>query len=472
MSSRTRLRRSRYGYRPNWLTTPRIVIAAVLAVGLVVGVFGYRTLDGLAHLFHTNVPSVIGSLIRGKSGSNIQSNQIAGNQRINIALYGYGGPGHDGPYLSDSIMVVSIQPHSGAPPQVAEVSIPRDWYVPMYDASGKKIDEGRINQAYSDGMANGGQGGPVADAALSRLLGIPISYYIGVDFTAFRQAVDAVGGIEIDVPVGFTDTQYPSCDADCGYMTIHFTAGPQRMNGATALEYARSRHGDNGQGSDFSRSHRQQLVLAALKSKVLSVGGIGHLPDLLNALGGNVDTNMSIDDAEALWSLIKGVPSSSFVHTQFTDQDFLYECGYPANCGAAYLFAWDSSYRSIDHFMQNLFPSPAALAANPAVGIENGSGWVPSSGPTLSGRSAAMFGELGWSTQDLGRVPTRAVTEVIDQSGGRDAAAAKWFAAYFGVPVTAVPPPSPGVSGSQDGVVVVLGRDAAASFDSKPGYGS
>jgi LCP family protein required for cell wall assembly len=460
------------------MTTTRTVIAGVVVVALVGFVFGYRLLDGLAKVFHTNVPSVIGSLIRGQGGSTIRTQQVANQQPINIALYGYGGAGHDGAYLTDSIMIISIRPHATGPPQVAEISLPRDWYVPIVNAAGKKVDEGRINQAYSDGVLDGdggvpaGQedaGGAMADAALSHLLGIPIDYFVGLDFTAFQQGVDAVGGINIDVPVSFVDDQYPSCAADsCPYETISFKAGEQHMNGATALVYARSRHGDNGQGTDFARSQRQQQILTAIKQKVLSIGGIGDLPSLLDALGGNVDTNMSLDDVEAIYSLVAGVNSAAILHVGLDDTNFLYECGYPANCGADYLFAHDSSYATIAHFVQNVFAPPSSLGEDPSVGIEDGSG----TGDGASARWASILGELGWTTQDLGRVPATAVTEVIDQSGGRETAAAKWFAAYFGVPVTTAPPPSPGATGSADGVIVVLGADEESAFNHDPGYGS
>jgi LCP family protein required for cell wall assembly len=460
------------------MTTRRMVVAASLVVALIVGVYGYRVLAGLADAFHTSVPSVIGSLVRGKSGSSIESNQVATEQRINIALYGYGGAGHDGSYLSDSIMVISIQPQAKGSPQVAEISIPRDWYVPIYNAAGRKVDEGRINQAYSDGILDGdggvpaGQedsGGAMADAALSHLLGIPIDYFVGLDFTAFQQAVDAVGGIDIDVPVGFVDDMYPACAADtCPYETISFRAGEQHMNGATALEYARSRHGDNGQGSDFARSQRQQQIVDAIKQQVLSVGGIGDLPNLLQALGGNVDTNMSIDDAEAIYSLVSGVNPAAILHIGLDDTNFLYECGYPTSCGADYLFAHDSSYATVDHFIENVLVPSATLGEDPDVGFEDGSG----TGEGASGRWAGIMAEMGWTTQDLGRVPTTQVTEVIDRSGGTQTAAAKWFAAYFGVPVTTLPPPSPGATGSADGVVVVLGQDEGKAFNNDPGYGS
>jgi LCP family protein required for cell wall assembly len=451
------------------MTTRRTVIAAVVVVALVGGVFGYRILDGLAHVFHTNVASVVGSLVRGESGSTIENNQVANEQRINIALYGYGGAGHDGAYLSDSIMVISIQPDATGPAQVAEISIPRDWDVPMYNAAGKKVDQGKINQAYSDGVLDGdggvpaGQedaGGAMADAALSHLLGIPIDYFVGLDFTAFDQGVDAVGGIDIDVPVSFVDPQYPSCDADtCPYETIRFKAGEQHMDGAIALEYARSRHGDNGQGTDFARSQRQQQILTAVKAKVLSIGGIGDLPSLLDALGGNVDTNMSLDDVEAIYNLVKGVNSAAILHIGLDATNFLYECNVPT-CSADFLDAHDGSYATVDHFIQNVFAPPNSLGEHPTVGIEDGSG----TGNGASGRWAGIFGELGWSTVTG--------TEVIDRSGGTDTAAAKWFAAYFGVSVTTEPPPSPGASGSADGVIVVLGQDEESAFNHDPGYGS
>jgi LCP family protein required for cell wall assembly len=459
------------------MTTRRTVVAGVVVVALVGGLFGYRVLDGLAHVFHTNVVSVVGSLVRGADGSSIESKQVANQQRINIALYGYGGAGHDGAYLSDSIMVISIQPHATGPPQVAEISIPRDWDVPIYNAAGEKKDQGKINQAYEDGVLYGdggvpaGQedsGGAMADAALTHLLGIPINYFVGLDFTAFDQGVDAVGGIDIDVPVGFVDPQYPSCNADtCPYETISFRAGEQHMDGATALEYARSRHGDNGQGTDFARSQRQQQILTAIKAKVLSVGGIGDLPGLLDALGGNVDTNMTLDDVEAVYNLVKGVNSAAILHIGLDATNFLYECNVPT-CSADYLYAHDGTYSTIDHFIKNVFAPPGTLGEDPNVGIEDGSG----TGDGASTRWAGIFGELGWSTQDLGRVPTTSATEVIDQSGGTETAAAKWFAAYFGVSVTTVPPPSPGATGPADGVIVVLGQDEESAFNHDPGYGS
>ncbi len=277
-------------------------------------------------------------------------------------VYGYGGNGHDGAFLSDSIMLISINPQTNGSAQVAEISIPRDWYVPI-ELGGGKTTYGRINEAYADGMAGQGPvaanqptaGASVADPTIEHLLGVNVDYFVGVDFTAFKAAVDSAGGVDVNVQHSFTDTQYPhgECDqGDCSYMTVHFNAGMQHMNGATALIFARSRHGDNGEGSDFARSRRQQLVIAALKQKVVSIGGIGSLPDLLNALGDNVLTNLTVGDAEALYGLVKNVNPASIEHVSLDDTNFLYDCGYPVNCGAYYLYAHDRTFASLQHFIQ------------------------------------------------------------------------------------------------------------------------
>jgi hypothetical protein len=176
---------------------------------------------------------------------------------------------------------------------------------------------------------------------------------------------------------------------------------------------------------------------------------------------------MTLDDVEAIYNLVKGVNSAAIIHVGLDATNFLYECNVPA-CSADYLYAYDGTYATIDHFMQNIFAPPGSLGEDPNVGIEDGSG----KGNGASGRWVAIFGDLGWSTQDLGRVPTTSGTEVIDQSGGTETAAAKWFAAYFGVPVTTAPPPSPGATGSADGVIVILGQDEESAFNHDPGYGS
>jgi LCP family protein required for cell wall assembly len=489
MATSTRRRRSSYNVRPRWLSTRRVIALVASAAVLVVGVFAVRTVLGLSHITRQNPLAVIGDLIGGKNSSAI-TKANTDLRRINFAFYGYGGPGHDGAYLTDSIMVVSVQPRPSGPPAVAEISIPRDWYVPIQLGNGKTTSQ-RINTAYSDGVSGQGTlpandpaaGSSVANATLEHLLGIHIDHWIGLDFQAFKSAVDAVGGVDVVVANTFTDSQYPAGECtpgpneNCQYMTVHFNAGPQHMNGTTALEFSRSRHSnDNGEGTDFARSRRQQLIVAALKQKVVSLGGLGNLPDLLNSLGDNVVTDLHVNDLEATYSLLKNVDTKSILHVSFDDTNFLYECGYPANCGASYIYAHDRTYAEIARYVQNVFVDPAALGQHAPVTVEDASG----RGLDASGRWTQLFKYLSLNAIDGGPIARRATTQVIDESGGKDSATAAWLAKYFGVTVTTPLTPTPAISATAPGattapagggVVVILGQDEESAFLNHPGVG-
>jgi hypothetical protein len=247
------------------------------------------------------------------------------------------------------------------------------------------------------------------------------------------------------------------------------------MNGSQALIFSRSRHSnDNGEGTDFARSRRQQLVVAALKAKAVSLGGLGSLPDLLNSLGDNVVTDLHVNDIEALYSALKDVDTKSILHVSFDDANFLYECGYPQSCGAAYLYAQDRTYGEIAHYVQNVFVDPTVLARHDRVTIEDASG----RGLNASGRWTSILSQVGLTTTDGGGVHRQATTQVIDQSGGKDAATATWLATFFGVTVTQQSPTpqpaggrTPAASTTSGGVVVILGQDEETAFLGNPGVG-
>lgn len=218
--------------------------------------------------------------------------------RINVLLLGIGGKGHDGPYLSDTIIIASIEPSTG---KVALISVPRDLYVPIGEYGWKKINHAN---AYGE-MDKPGFGAPVAAETVSKVFNIPIHYYIRVDFQGFQKIIDDLGGIKIYVENSFTDAKYP--DNNYGYEPISFTQGFDVMSGDRALKYARSRHGDNGEGSDFARSRRQQKVLTAVKEKMsgfnfwLNPGKIGQvLADLDNHIGTDMDAGEVIDLAKII----------------------------------------------------------------------------------------------------------------------------------------------------------------------------
>jgi LCP family protein required for cell wall assembly len=489
ISSRSdrRRRRSRYSIVPGWITRKRAVVSVIVMFSLLLvagGIYGVRLSLALAKTFHTNPISAAIGALQGGGGSAIDRERQH-YQRINIVLYGYGGSQHSGAFLTDSIMVISIMPMQGHPPQIAEISIPRDWFVTIPLRNGKSTAE-RINFAYAAGMLGEGPqpasavdaGAAVADPLIAHLLGIGINYFVGVDFNAFKQAVDAVGGINIDVPAAFTDHQYPAGECDlgnCAYETVHFNAGMQHMNGATALIYARSRHGNDGQGSDFARSRRQQQIIVGLRSQIESIGGFGKLPDVINALGSNVLTDLTIGDAESLYGLVNGVNPASIEHISIDDTNFLYDCGYPTRCGSYYLYANDQSFKSLSHFVQDIFPPLTALAEGAPVTFLNGSG----RNNNATTRWASLMNMVGFSTKAGGTAPAQVATEVIDNSGGRDAATAQWLAGYFGVTVTTEPaptapvttPPATPAAAAAGGVTVILGSAEEQSFLGDPGFG-
>jgi LCP family protein required for cell wall assembly len=443
----------------------------------------------LGFIFHRNPIAAIGDVL-GSSGGSSVGQKAQSLQRINIALYGYGGDGHDGAYLSDSIMVVSIQPQASGPPQVAEISLPRDWKVPIDLGNGHSY-KGKINEAYSDGQTDSypnradaykGEmgGGALADATLEKLLGIHIDHFVGIDFHAFQYAVDAVGGVDVVVPRSFTDAQYPhgECDAgDCALTTVHFNAGLQHMDGRTALVFARSRHGDNGEAGDFSRSRRQQLILQALKQKIVSVDGIARLPDVLGALGGHVITDMGIGDSKALYDLVKDVAPASIERVSIDTTNFLYDCGYPSDCDSYYLYAHDTSYQSISHYVQDVFPPVVAQTAKVPVTVLDASG----SGAGASARWSQLLGDTHLQASDGGRTALSATTHVfLSGSSAGAAQTAQYLSTLFGVPVEQAPA-SAAASGAAaatgtataaaEGVTLVLGADEERAFNrTTPGY--
>jgi len=238
-----------------------------------------------------------------------------GDGRINILLLGYGDGDHDGQFLTDTIQVLSIDPEDKS---MAMLSIPRDLYVEVK----KPWFKGKINTLYK--TKNDGEFANKIDECnpelvkktVGEILDLPIHYYVSVNFSGFKEAIDAVGGVDIDVERTFTDYQYPSDDGVHYLPPQTFKAGIRHMNGDTALIYSRSRHGNNSEGSDFARSKRQQKVMQAFKEKLL-VKGMFNSPSalisLVNIIGSNIKTDFTVSEIKALASLIKNIDSTNFV---------------------------------------------------------------------------------------------------------------------------------------------------------------
>jgi len=266
----------------NWkISLVSVILIVFVAGGIYAGYLFYSTIKDL--VAHADVGSpVLASTEPGQVDE--QSPPNIAQERTNILLLGTDRRAIEtGPSRTDTMIVVTIDPQTNS---AAMLSIPRDLWVSIPGYS-----EGRINTAHFLGDSGGYPGGgpALAKITVQYALGIPIHYYVRINFEGFEKLVDAIGGITIDVKEAIHDETYP--DSNYGYMTVDIPAGVQQMDGKTALQYARARHG----GSDFLRARRQQDVLKALRDKVLRLDiPLTRIPEMLRLAGDSVQTDLSL----------------------------------------------------------------------------------------------------------------------------------------------------------------------------------
>ena len=287
------------------------------------------------------------------------NNKLIGeeNDRINILLIGMGGKNHDGGYLADTIMLVSLKPSTK---QVSMISIPRDMTVPVEGGAWRKVNS--INATAE--AKEEGSGGPAMTSALSEILGTPITYYVRADFQGFVNIIDEMGGVTVNVENTLDDYSYPimgeedNADYYSRYEHLHVEAGLQKMSGSLALKFARSRHGINGEGSDFARAKRQQLILQAVKDKLLSSSTLlkpAMLVKISNQLREHVDTNISITDLIAIWDDYKNVNKSNIINKVFDNSPKGLLMDTTGEGGAYLLMPRAGNYNEIKEAVQNIF---------------------------------------------------------------------------------------------------------------------
>jgi len=230
--------------------------------------------------------------------------------RINILILGMGGARHEGPYLTDTIMLASIKPSTN---QAALISIPRDLYI---DIPGK--GKGKINAVNAIGVKESKDGGDLTSDVVEDILNTPVHYWVRANFNMFEKIINEIGGIEITVKRSFTDYQYPALGYK--YKTVSFEKGKQHMNGKKALEFARSRHGTNGENSDFARSKRQQQVIFAVKNKIQKTGMLANptkVFKLFQLFKNNISTNLNLSQSLKLTKLVMGIKKENIIREVF-----------------------------------------------------------------------------------------------------------------------------------------------------------
>lgn len=223
------------------------------------------------------------------------------NERTNVLILGKGGLGHEAPDLTDTIILMSV---SGTMHTIETISLPRDIWIPELRA--------KLNSAYYWGEQKGaGMGLLLAKSTIEEITGVPIHYAFVINFASFEKIIDAVDGIEVNVKNGFVDEKYPiagkendECGSDltynCRYERIEFKDGYNYMDGATTLKFVRSRNSKGEEGTDFARAARQELVISALKNKILSKEVIfspNKLLKLRRVLADYLETDIDIYEA-------------------------------------------------------------------------------------------------------------------------------------------------------------------------------
>lgn len=226
--------------------------------------------------------------------------------------------------LTDTLVVVSLGKLEG---DVVLISLPRDLWV-----KNPLGGYGKINSLYADGGAEN------TSRVVGDVLGIPVHYYVVVDFNIFKESINVLDGIEVDVETAFEDFYYPiegkesdTCGTpqaeidkamqegnevcplnlcSCRYKHLKFEKGIQNMDGQTALEFARSRKGSNGENTDFARAKRQQKVILAVKNRALSLETLANplkLKELYDTYAKNVDTNVGLNEIQSFYQLSQQV---------------------------------------------------------------------------------------------------------------------------------------------------------------------
>lgn len=238
-----------------------------------------------------------------------------GRERVNILLLGIDErESEEGPWRTDTMLVVSVDPLTKS---AGMLSIPRDLWVPI-----PGYGEGRINTANYLGDAYDYPGGGTALAmrTMQYNLGVPVHYYVRIDFQGFVELINLIGGIDVYVQHEINDPTYP--DAHYGYDPLYVPAGWVHMDGELALKYARTRHSGRG---DFDRAQRQQQVLMAILDKVTRLNLLPQLlpqaPQMWQTLSSSVQTDLTPDQIVRLANLATQIPKEN-IRTAVIDENY------------------------------------------------------------------------------------------------------------------------------------------------------
>lgn len=381
----------------------RIIALIVIAIALVVGflvIKGYINLhrvlggDGSAAALDEDVdPSKL---------------RVEGDGRINILMMGRGGEGHDGADLTDTMILVSINPLEK---EAGLVSIPRDLWVNVPNQGSMKINQVFYTGKYSvlnkysnpsgDVKRKADQAGfDLADKTVESVLGVPVHYHVMIDFNGFEKAVNTVGGVDVNAPKAVREQML----IDGKPYFLNVKPGWKYMNGRDALAYSRSRY--TSKGGDFDRSERQRILISALKDKVFSLGTFSNpakMSQLLDNFGSHAQTNFSAQDLNRLYEITKDISNDKVQSIGLVDPPHDYLTTSNIN-GLSVVVpkAGINNYYDIQYYIRNTLKDSFMKRENAKVMILNGTRI-----PGLATRKAEELKSYGYYVGKVENAPTR-----------------------------------------------------------------
>lgn len=439
-------------------TKKRVILVFVLLILLGGGWMASKVLTNATKIFHGSVFDVLTTTkLKGEDTG-----------RVNILLAGNSADdvGHDGANLTDSIMVISLDTKDNT---AFLLSIPRDLWVNIPGYGHAKINEayvdGQSGNFSASGYPDGGMG--LLEEVVHQNFNITLNYYALIDYNALRDAVNSVGGIDVNIqssdPRGLYD---PSIDYATHGPLVKLTNGTHTLNGEQALDLARARgdaYGSYGYiQSDFERTQNQRLMLIALKNKILTAGVLANplaLGNLFDSLGKNVKTDLSLSEARRLYDLGKHVNNGSIQSVSLNDasgKNLLANYESPGGESALAPAAGLDDFSDIQAFVARLTTNNAVVKENASVAVLNGTdtaGLAAQAKTTLAAKAVNV-------TAVGDAQSTTATTTIIDASAGKDPATLSLLKQLYGSHVTTT---NPYASSYPATFIVVLGADRATS---------
>lgn len=382
-----------------------------------------------------------------------------GDCRVNILLLGTGGERHAGSDLTDTIMVVSIDPINQ---KASMLSIPRDLCTKLPCSGNQKLNavyalakQNSKGKSLADKQRDGAQ---AIDNMLESILGVPIHYNVLMSFNGFKQAVDAVGGVTVEVPERLYD---PTIAWENNGNPIIAQKGTQKFNGAKALLYVKSRE----TSSDFARAERQRLVLVALKNKALSGGTFANparISNLLSSLGNNIYTDFELDDIRRLQKAIEKIPSDSINSLDLvTEPNVLVTTANLNGVSIVQPKAGLFEYDAIQAYVRTAFKDAQIARENSSIAVYNATSNVG-----LAAKKADELKSYGYNitTVDNARITDPATTVIVDLTKGSHKYTRHYLESRFGVTTRTTMPPEAAITPpTGTNFVIILGEDAATT---------